>query len=137
MTQSVRLSFVLKSFLWLIMFHSVGVGVSLIWHPTELLAYFGYAPCSEPFFPVQGGVFHIIMAAGYGVAAWDPWKFKYLVISAIVVKAMATIFLVVYWIFNTTLLVVLMSGLADGAMAVVLAILYNRWSKQRSAKEQS
>jgi len=116
--------------------HSVAVGLGLIWHPAALLGQMGYAPCSEPFFPTQGGVFHIVMAVGYSLAAWDLLRFRCLVVFAIVVKVLATIFLITYWLINPSLQVILLSGLADGVMAGVLTVLYRRWSMTRPAKEQ-
>ncbi len=136
MTDPIRIGFVLRFWLWSLALHSVAVGLGLIWHPAALLGQLGYAPCSEPFFPTQGGVFHIVMAVGYSMAAWDPVRFRVLVVFSIVVKALATTFLIIYWLINPSLLVVLLSGLADGVMACVLAFLYRRWCLTRSAKEK-
>ncbi|MCK9994973.1 MAG: hypothetical protein KAH56_01695 [Candidatus Krumholzibacteria bacterium] len=137
MADPIRIGFVLRFWLWSLALHSVAVGLGLIWHPAALLGKLGYIPCSEPFFPVQGGVFHIVMAVGYSMAAWDPLRFRCLVVFAIVVKVLATIFLIIYWIMNLSLQVVLLSGLADGAMALVLVVLYRRWCMTQLAKEQS
>ncbi len=137
MAYSTRIETFLKIWLWLMAFHSFAVGLGLIWHPAALLKSLGYFPCSEPFFPTQGGVFHIVMAVGYSMAAWNPSNFRCLVVFSIVVKTMATIFLAVYWFIKPSLWVVLMSGLVDGAMAGVLAILYNRWNQIRQVKEQT
>ncbi|MBU8871676.1 MAG: hypothetical protein KOO60_12490 [Gemmatimonadales bacterium] len=135
MAVSTRIATFLKIWLWLMAFHSFAVGLGLIWHPAILLSRLGYVPCSEPFFPTQGGVFHIVMAVGYSMAAWNPSNFRCLVIFSIVVKVMATVFLAVYWFINPSLWVVLMSGLADGAMAIILAFLYNRWRLIEPVKE--
>ena len=112
------------------------MGLGLIWHPAALLDQMGYVPCSGPFFPTQGGVFHIVMAMGYSLAAWDLVRFRGLFVFAIVVKALATTFLIIYWLINPSLQVILLSGLADGVMACVLAVLYRRWRMTRPAKEQ-
>jgi len=136
MADPVRIGSVLRFWLWSLALHSVAVGLGLIWHPAALLGQVGYAPCSEPFFPTQGGVFHIIMAVGYSMAAWDLLRFRGLVVFTIVVKALATIFLITYWLIKPSLLVILLSGLADGVMACVLAVLYRRWRMTRPAEEQ-
>ena len=131
-----RIGSVLRFWLWSLALHSVAVGLGLIWHPAALLSQIGYAPCSEPFFPTQGGVFHIIMGVGYSMAAWDPLRFRGLVVFTIVVKTLATIFLIIYWLINPSFQVILLSGLVDGVMAGVLAVLYRRWRLTQTAKEQ-
>ncbi len=127
MIDSMRNCRLLKTWLWLMTAHSFAVGIGLIWHPAYLLNLMGYAPCSEPFFPTQGGVFHIVMAVGYSMATFDPINFRGLIIFSIVVKAIATVFLIIYWLANPVLGVVLFSGVVDGCMAVVLWYLNKRW----------
>jgi len=117
----------LQLLLWAIALHSAAVGVGLVLHPAALLATMGYAPVGEPFFPTQGGVFHFVMAVCYVLGARDPERNAPLIRFAVIVKFMAMIFLVGYWLLNRDLLMVLGSGLADGAMGVVLAVVYRRW----------
>lgn len=117
----------LSTLLWLVALHSAAVGFGLIWHPPELLASMGYAPCSEPFFPTQGGVFHVIMAVGYAMAAADIARWRSLAVFTVVVKALAFVFLLVYWALAARLPLVLFSGLADGAMAICVAWAYRTW----------
>lgn len=54
----------LQALLWLVALHSLAVGVGLLLQPADLLARAGYAPVGEPYFPSQGGVFHVVMAVG-------------------------------------------------------------------------
>jgi len=121
----------LRTLLWLVAAHSAGVGLGLILHPASILSQAGYAPVSEPFFPVQGGVFHLVMALGYSIAAVDPLRHRSLVIFAILVKCVATVFLVVYWLAAGHLLVVLASGIMDGFMAALLAMATVSWDRAR------
>jgi hypothetical protein len=119
-----RYFFFLKIWLLVMAFHSFAVGIGLIWHPSPLLAQFGFVACREPFFPTQGGVFHIVMAIGYVLAASGSSRFEGLIPFSILVKFVATIFLMGYWLKNPALKIVMLSGLVDGAMAGVLAFLY-------------
>ena len=56
---------ILKILLFLMSIHSMCVGIALIVTPVEMFSFFGYTPVTEKFFPVQGGVFHIIMSFVY------------------------------------------------------------------------
>jgi hypothetical protein len=100
--------------------HSGGVGLGLIWHPAALLGRCGFGPVGEPFFIVQGGVFHIVMAVGYLFAARDPVRQDCLVVFSVMVKIMATVFLTTYWALVAHVPTILASGLVDGAMALVI-----------------
>lgn len=120
----------LSLLLWLVAVHSAVVGLGLIWQPAGLFARLGYAPVGEPFFPVQGGVFHVVMAVGYALAARDLPGNRCLVSFAIVVKAAATVFLVGYWLLKARLDVVLLSGIGDGLMAALIWAGYVSWRRQ-------
>jgi hypothetical protein len=122
----------LQALLWLVALHSVVVGVGLVLHPAGLLAAVGYAPLSEPFFPTQGGVFHFVMAIAYVLGARDPVRHEALIRFAVVVKFVALVFLVGYWLLHRHLLVVLGSGLADGVMGASILVAYRRWRKERA-----
>ena len=61
----------LRLLLRLVAAHSLAVGLALVLAPADVFVRLGYAPLGERFFPVQGGVFHIVMAAGYLMAARD------------------------------------------------------------------
>jgi hypothetical protein len=120
----------LSLLLWLVSFHSIAVGLGMIWQPPAVLSGLGYAPVGEPFFPVQGGVFHIVMAVGYALAARNLDGNRCLVKFTVLVKFMATVFLLVYWLFVARIPVVLGSGISDGIMAVLVGIGYLTWSRR-------
>jgi len=121
----------LSTLLWLIALHSAAVGLGLVLHPAPLLAEMGYVSVNEPFFPTQGGVFHIIMAVGYAMAAQNLERRRSLVTFTVVVKALALLFLVTYWALAARLPTILLSGLLDGAMAVAVAWAYMTWRRSR------
>lgn len=114
----------LSIFLWLVALHSFAVGVGLIVLPFPLLKFFGYGVCAERFFPSQGGVFHIAMAVGYAMAAYNLKRYECLIIFSIVVKFMATVFLFTYFIFVSSIWLVLLSGISDFLMGLIILILY-------------
>ena len=119
----------LSLLLWLVAAHSAVVGFGLICQPAGLFARLGYAPVGEPFFPVQGGVFHVVMAIGYALAARDLCNNRCLAAFAIVVKVAATVFLISYWLLEARLAVVLLSGIGDGVMAVLIWAGYASWRR--------
>lgn len=114
----------LSIFLWLVTIHSFFVGVGLILLPDSFLDFFGYNECTERFFPSQGGVFHIAMAVGYAMAAYNLKRYECLIIFSIVVKFMATIFLFTYFIFVSSIWLVLLSGISDFLMGSIILLLY-------------
>lgn len=114
----------LSIFLWLVAIHSLFVGVGLIILPDSFLDFFGYNECTERFFPSQGGVFHIAMAVGYAMAAYNLKRYECLIIFSIVVKFMATVFLFTYFIFVSSIWLVLLSGISDFLMGSIILLLY-------------
>lgn len=114
----------LSIFLWLVALHSFAVGVGLIVLPLSMLKFFGYGVCAERFFPSQGGVFHIAMAVGYAMAAYNLKRYECLIIFSIVVKFMATVFLFTYFILVSSIWLVLLSGISDFLMGLIILILY-------------
>lgn len=116
--------------LWLIALHSFLVGLGLIFVPNTFLEYLGYGKCVENFFRTQGGVFHIAMAIGYSLAAYNSKKNECLVIFSIIVKFLATIFLFSYFIFINPLLVILLSGISDFIMGILILSFYQLENKR-------
>lgn len=114
----------LSLFLWLVALHSFLVGVGLIVFPPSLMDFFGYGTCTERFFPSQGGVFHIAMAVGYAMAAYNLKRYECLIIFSIVVKFLATAFLFIYFIFVSSIWLVILSGISDFLMGLIILILY-------------
>lgn len=119
----------LPIFLWLVAAHSFLVGIGLIVLPSSLLEFFGYGVCAERFFPSQGGVFHIAMAVGYAMAAYNLKQYECLILFSIVVKFIATVFLLIYFVFVSSIWLVILSGVTDFLMGLIILILY-RFAKQ-------
>ncbi len=121
----------MSTILGLIALHSCIVGISLITQPAFLmnLAVFG-ADC-ESFFPAQGGVFHIAMGICYIMAALKPNKRKCMITFSIIVKFVATFFLLTYYFTIDSKLIVLLSGIGDGIMGLMIfaALQYYHFSE--------
>jgi hypothetical protein len=113
--------------------HSMCTGAGLILHPEALLTWGGWNTVSEPFFPVQGGVFHILMAGLYFYARSSHAAMDILLPYIIVVKAAATFFLFLYSAAIECIWMVAASGVLDGLFAVVLFVL---WRADRNSREE-
>lgn len=120
----------LSIILWLMALHSFGVGFGMIILPTDLIAFFQIVPSIHRFFITQGGVFHIVMAFAYAIAASNVESNTVLISYSILVKFCATIFLFSYFIFVNPFLLVLFSGIVDFAMGIVLMFTYNKYNSQ-------
>ncbi len=127
----------LRLLLGAVALHSFMVGLGLIFVPPELMQRFGYGPFQERFFAVQAGVFHFVMVTMYALPGWRPERWEPLVELAIIAKSIAFLFLVIYYTFVDTIWVVLFSGLADGAMGVLIWAALRSWrtSMERSAPD--
>ncbi len=110
--------------LWAVAMHSAAIGISLITLPPAALQAFGIQDGPDRFFRTQGGVFHLVVAAAYAMAASNPPRFRILVVWTILVKFAAMVFLLTYHFAVEAKPLFLLSGLGDGAMgAVILAAL--------------
>ena len=116
----------LTLFLWLVALHSLAVGIGLIALSDAFLVRLGYAGSAERFFRTQGGVFHIAMALGYAMAASNLKRYECLLLFAVMVKSIATLFLFSYALFVKNLAVIWFSGMADFVMAMVIWYLYRK-----------
>jgi hypothetical protein len=123
---SKRLSFVF----WLIFLHSFFVGLALIFHPPGLMSIFGFHSIGEKFFPVQGGIFHIILGIFYLTVVLRVEGFRAVIYLSMITKSMAFVFLVYYYIFVDGIVIVLFSGITDGAMAVIIVLAYQSYNRQ-------
>ncbi len=121
----------LRLFLWAVALHSFLVGLGLIFVTNHIRVLFGFKPSPEHFFQIQGGVFHIVMAMGYILAADRRKRFDDLIIFTILVKLFATLFLLLYFTFGSQNLLILFSGITDFLMCVIVFYLY---SKSRKVK---
>ena len=120
-----RLSIVL----WLMAVHSFLVGAGLIMQVPKVMELLGFQPCHEHFFPAQGGVFHVVMAVGYALAACDSVRYRCLALFSIFVKAAATLFLLSYFVFVEGILMILISGIGDGVFCVILYLSFISYDK--------
>jgi hypothetical protein len=112
----------LSTVLWLVALHSITIGLVLIAQPTLLMKLSGFSPECERFFPAQGGVFHVLMAVAYVMGAINIKKYHYLIVFSIIVKAVATLFLMVYCFTVEFKWIVLLSGIGDGVMGLIIFI---------------
>ncbi len=120
----------LKLILFLLSVHSICVGLALISSPSELFAYFGYHTVTERFFPIQGGIFHIVMGVAYYLAARYLAEERGLIILTVIAKLTATCFLILYYFLIHPVWMVLLSGIVDGLMAAVVLIVYRQYKKE-------
>lgn len=118
----------LKLVLYGIALHSLLTGIVLFLQPGSFIAWGGWAEVSEPFFPAQGGVFHILMALLYAKAARPDQERLWILPFIVIVKITAAVFLLGYYFLVHPIWVVLVSGVLDGAMAITLAALRNSWN---------
>ena len=87
----------------------------------------------EPFFPAQGGIFHIVMAVAYTLPALHPDRFEPLILLAVIAKSIATLFLVGYWLLVNPIWSVLLSGVGDLLMGALILAVWLAW--RQSAPE--
>ncbi len=116
--------------LWLVGIHSFVVGIGLIVLPAPAVPFFGFTPFAEKFFPVQGGVFHLVMTVAYIMAAVKPERYPGLIILSFVAKLMAATFLLSYYFLVDSIWMVLVSGIGDGLMGVVIYVIYRAYSRE-------
>jgi len=116
--------------LWLIAGHSIGVGFGMVVFPTNWIAFFDIVPSEHRFFITQGGVFHIIMAIAYGMAAYT--ESNQLITFSIIVKFCAASFLFLYFIFINQFGIVFISGIGDFCMGLVLMVVYKKYQQEFS-----
>ena len=117
-------------FLWLVALHSFIVGVCLILLPSSVFEFLGFNPSFDRFFSTQGGVFHIIMSICYAMGAYDLKKFLALIVFSFIVKFVAAIFLLLYFIFISPQLLIILSCLSDLAIGLIIYFLYIKLDKQ-------
>ena len=131
---------VLSVFLWLIALHSFLVGIGLILLPSDIFQFLEFKSNIDRFFSTQGGVFHIAMAVCYSMAAYDNKKYNALTQFSIIVKFIASIFLIPYYFFVSSRLLIIISGISDLLMAVILLsliLIQKNISVTRSFNEKS
>ena len=126
----------LSLILTLIGAHSFLVGLCLIIQPVVLMRLAGFSDGYEHFFPAQGGIFHVVMAVCYVMAALELGKRRSMVVYSIIVKTVATIFLLTYYFAVDAKWVILFSGLGDGLMGVAILWTYINYVKSLSIHKE-
>ena len=112
--------------LWIMAIHSFGVALGLMFLPTKFLPFFGFYGYSGRFFQIQSGIFHIVMAAAYLMAAYQMESPPGLVRFSIYAKTIAFAFLITIYLFYSAGWMILLSALVDGLMALILFLLYRQ-----------
>ena len=120
----------LSVFLYLVAIHSFVVGIGLIFLPGSVFQFLGFIQTFDRFFSTQGGVFHIAMFFAYAMAAYNLIKYKQLIVFSILVKFIATIFLLSYFIFISNQWLIILSGISDLIMAIITLVLYRNIIKE-------
>lgn len=113
--------------LYLTALHSLFVGIGLLVQLPALMDWMGFGKIEQPFFPAQGGVFHLLMAVAYFFAARHPERHQIIIQFIIILKISATVFLMFYFILIDPILMVLLSGLSDGTMALLILLLWRSY----------
>jgi len=110
--------------LFLIALHSFCVGIALIVLPFGVLSWFGFTVDPYRFFSTQGGVFHVVMAIAYLLAAKNPLGEKNLIIFIIIAKWIAFFFLAFYFLFSEMVPVIAISAVSDGVMGLLVMVFF-------------
>lgn len=116
----------LTVFLWLVSLHSFFVDTGLILLPTSAFEFLGFLPTYDRFFSTQGGVFHFAMSVAYGMAAYNLIKNKQLVVFSVIVKFIAAVFLIIYFVFISRQWLIIASAISDMLMGIVILLLYKK-----------
>ncbi|OGU55363.1 MAG: hypothetical protein A2V66_04100 [Ignavibacteria bacterium RBG_13_36_8] len=132
MKSSLTPSRILSLLLWLVMFHSLAVGIGLIFMPVSWLPFFGFEPYARNFYQAQGGIFHIVMCVAYAMAALRFQKYECLIQFTIIAKFIAFAFLIIYYLSIDHIWMVLLSGLSDGTMGFLVLLAYKNYKKHRA-----
>jgi len=110
----------------LIAFHSVAVGLFLLFATRWGTRFGGWGEVQPLFFARQAGVFHFVVAAVY-MAEW----FTYRGTAALVIaKCTAVVFLISMFYLDGGPWPLPLSALGDGAMAVVV-VKVDKWRRQQ------
>lgn len=108
--------------LYLVGVHSFCVGLGMIAAPEALFVFFGFGATEELFFRVQAGVFHMVMVYIYCYGAWR--RDVVAIGLSIAAKFTAMLFLLLYYFAYDAIITVLVSGILDGAMGLLILLLY-------------
>lgn len=119
----------IKVLLWLYAIHSTLVALGLVFIPSKYLNIFGLLNYQGSFFQTQAGVFHLVMAVAYAIAAQKADPCCPLIWFIIIAKSMAFVFLLIYYLFFEQAWIIGVSAVGDGLMAFVLYYINNQYNK--------
>ncbi len=119
----------LRALLVMVALHSAGVGVGLILALPPVMTFMGFGTIHEPFFPAQGGVFHLVMTVAYLLPAAAPERYEPILVLVVATKMIATVFLFSFWLFVEPIWMVLFSGLTDLAMGLLVLWAWRSWRR--------
>ena len=120
----------LQFFLWCAAGQSLMVGFVLLSQPALIIKLLGSGSFPGYFFWAQGGVFHIILSFLFHIAARNVDSQNLMVIFSIIVKVVATIFLLVYFFFVDSILLALLAGIGEGVLGVLILFSYIFYRKR-------
>ncbi|RLE24184.1 MAG: hypothetical protein DRJ65_10430 [Acidobacteria bacterium] len=107
----------------LVAFHSAVVGVVLLTVPRWAASFGGWGELDTLFFVRQGGIFHVVVAAGY-LMEYFRHRTVGLLLTA---KTLATVFLILSWLADLSGAWALpFAALGDGLMAVMVLLAHRR-----------
>jgi hypothetical protein len=112
----------------LIALHSTIVGAMLFLAPQWTMRFAGWGSIQPEFFALQAGIFHFVLAAAYLIE----YSRYGGVLTLVTAKTIAFAFLTGATLLDPLPWAVWVSGLLDGAMAVVV-VLVQRWVVSSSA----
>ncbi len=104
----------------LIALHSAIVGLLLLAVPEWSLRFAGWAGADPYFFPRQAGIFHFVVVIGY-LGEWRRHRGVSLLVAT---KSIAFAFLIGAWLEGETPWSVPFSGVTDGLMGLVVALVH-------------
>ena len=121
----------LSTVLVLVAIHSLAFGLTLIAQPAVLMDFAGFNPDCDHFFPAQGGVFHLLMFVVYLMGATQIEKYHYFIVLSIFIKAVATLFLVMYCFAAEFKWIVFLSGIGDGSMGLMIFLAFQHYLRSK------
>lgn len=119
-------------FMYLVMLHSLLIGLLLIFLPVNLIELFGFPYHPDNFFRAQGGIFHIVMCYAYLFAGIDPIRYIHFLRFSYIAKFIGVVFLILYFLSAQKYLIVFLSGIGDFFMGIIIFLLYRQLKKNRN-----
>lgn len=115
---------------YLISLHSLIVGGMLLIVPAWAVTFGGWPGASPLFFPRQAGIFHFVVVLAY-LGDWHSSRSVRMIVAT---KTIAFAFLMGAWLDGEAAWSVPFSGLADGAMGLVAALVHRAAGRSRRSE---